>query len=172
MIKMHTNFPCKPTKIRKRSRYSVYYEYHVKGRILVIMRPTQFGIHQLPEPDAPKFIGNFWIIEEYTSKKRWHSGQGVDTVWYKDFETAYKVLKRIIDKNLDVPTKNKTKALKGLNNYEFSFLGEFMECANCHKDKPKETFNYSKVWCDDCDKIFREFIRKFDKIFLKYKKVW
>ncbi|MCL7384550.1 MAG: hypothetical protein LZ174_09715 [Thaumarchaeota archaeon] len=49
----------KPRKVKFRGGQPVEYEYHVKGRVLVVKRPTQFGVHQLPEPDIPNFIGNF-----------------------------------------------------------------------------------------------------------------
>ncbi|MBA7486585.1 hypothetical protein ES707_22146 [subsurface metagenome] len=96
----------KPTEIKKRGHRPVEYEYKVKDRYLVIMRPTQFGKPQLPEPKVPKFIGNFWLIEEYTSQKRHHSGQGMHTIWYKTLDSARECLERILEKNLDVPHKD------------------------------------------------------------------
>jgi hypothetical protein len=94
----------KPKKVKFRGKHPVRYEYYVNGRILVIMRPTQFGKHQLPEPDIPDFIGNFWLIEEYTPNRH-VSGQGVYTIWYKDLESAQKSLQLIVEKDLNVFTK-------------------------------------------------------------------
>ncbi len=78
--------------------------YHEKDRSIVIQRPTQFGKHQLPDPSCPDFIGNFWLIEEHTPGRS-VSGQGVNTIWYRDFESAEKVLRHILKNDLDVPRK-------------------------------------------------------------------
>jgi hypothetical protein len=91
----------KPRKVKFRMGQPVEYEYHVKGRVLVVKRPTRFGVHQLPEPDVPSFIGNFWLIEEFTPGRH-RSGIGVYTIWYRDLESAQKALELMIERDLNV----------------------------------------------------------------------
>ena len=46
--------------------------------------------------------------------------------------------------------------------------GDKMKCPSCGN----QFENNGLTWCNDCEKQFQEFIRIFDRVFLRYKKVW
>jgi len=63
-----------------------------------------FAIATKFDPKFANALGNFWIIQEATPG-RFQMGRNETTIYYRDLESAKKVLKYILDHELEVPTK-------------------------------------------------------------------
>ena len=89
---------------KKRNGQAVAYKLIHKNRKITIERPQYAAVHQLPNPKFGNALGNFWLIQESTPG-RYHMGRNESTIYYRDLESAKKVLKYILDHDLDVATK-------------------------------------------------------------------
>lgn len=89
---------------KKRNGQAVAYKLIHKNRKITIERPQYAAVHQLPNPKIPNALGNFWLIQEGTPG-RYHMGRNEQSIYYGDLESAKKVLKYILDHDLDVATR-------------------------------------------------------------------
>ena len=89
---------------KKRNGQAVAYKLIHKSRKITIERPQYAAVHQLPNTKFANALGNFWIIQEATPG-RFLMGRNEATIYYKDLESSKKVLKYILDHDLEVPTK-------------------------------------------------------------------
>jgi hypothetical protein len=89
---------------KKRNGQAVAYKLIHKSRKITIERPQYAAVHQLPNSRQHNSLGNFWILQEATPG-RFLMGRSEATIYYKDLESAKKVLKYVLDHDLDVPTK-------------------------------------------------------------------
>lgn len=89
---------------KKRNGQAVAYKLIHKNRKVTIERPQYAAVHQLPNAKFANALGNFWIIQEATPG-RFQMGRNETTIYYRDLESAKKVLKYILDHELEVPTK-------------------------------------------------------------------
>lgn len=89
---------------KKRNGQAVAYKLIHKNRKVTIERPQYAAVHQLPNPKFNNALGNHWLIQEATPG-RYLMGRSEVTLYYTDLESAKKVLKYILDYDLDVPTR-------------------------------------------------------------------
>jgi len=89
---------------KKRNGQAVAYKLIHKTRKVTIERPQYAAVHQLPNPKFANALGNFWILQESTPG-RFHMGRNEATIYYKDLESAKKVLKYMLEHDLEVATK-------------------------------------------------------------------
>ncbi len=89
---------------KKRNGQAVAYKLIHKTRKVTIERPQYAAVHQLPNPKFANALGNFWLIQEATPG-RFHMGRNEHTIYYRDLESSKKVLKYMLDHDLDVPAK-------------------------------------------------------------------
>lgn len=89
---------------KKRNGQAVAYKLIHKTRKITIERPQYAAVHQLPNSKIPNSLGNFWIVQESTPG-RYHMGRNESTIYYRDLESAKRVLKYILDHDLDVATR-------------------------------------------------------------------
>lgn len=89
---------------KKRNGQAVAYKLIHKSRKVTIERPQYAAVHQLPNTKFVNALGNFWIIQEATPG-RFLMGRNEYTMYFKELESCKKVLKYILDHDLDVPTK-------------------------------------------------------------------
>lgn len=89
---------------KKRNGQAVAYKLIHKNRKVTIERPQYAAVHQLPNEKIGNSLGNFWIIQEATLG-RFLMGRNEFTVYYKDLDSAKRVLKYALDHDLEIPTK-------------------------------------------------------------------
>ena len=89
---------------KKRNGQPVVYKLIHKSRKLTVERPQYAAVHQLPNSKIENALGNYWIIQESTPG-RFLMGRNEGTIYFDDLESAKKVLKYIIDHDLEVPSK-------------------------------------------------------------------
>ncbi len=88
---------------KKRNGQPVVYKLIHKNRKVTVERPQYAAVHQLPNDEVHNALGNYWIIQESTTG-RFLMGRNEATIYYEDLGSAKKVLKYILDHDLDVPT--------------------------------------------------------------------
>lgn len=89
---------------KKRNGQAVAFKLIHKSRKITIERPQYAAVHQLPNPKVGNSLGNFWLIQEATPG-RFLMGRNELTIYYKELDSAKKVLKYALDHDLDIPTR-------------------------------------------------------------------